>query len=95
MFCARAAAAVSAGTDAFGPFCGGTVSSGCEHSRPCRCAGAFGRKLRERIGLHKVTLSFPPHASALHSEERRVVARLSDALSLEELHKLGIFRQRG
>ena len=46
-------------------------------------------RLRERIGLHKVTLSFPPHASALHSEERRVVARLSDALSLEELHKLG------
>lgn len=46
-------------------------------------------KLRERIGPHKVTVSFPPHASALHVDERPVVARLAHALSLDDLHQFG------
>jgi len=46
-------------------------------------------RLRERIGEQAVTVSFPPHSSALFGEERELLARLAQAQTLEQLAALG------
>lgn len=42
-------------------------------------------RLRERIGEQAVTVSFPPHPSALFGEERAMLLRLATAQSVDQL----------
>ena len=42
-------------------------------------------RLRERIGQQLVTVSFPPHVSALQADERAVLSRLEQAHTLDAL----------
>lgn len=50
--------------------------------------------LRQRLGSQRIAVLLPPHVSALHSEERAMVAYLREARSVPELLDEGARSQR-